>query len=106
MNDNKLALDTRLPSDKYPTKDITADQVFIEKPNGELTHVTFLPTSEMPDKTIFGNIDPLEGSPAREMAKNFADGDLLGEFGNRIKEERKFTNSQRQAEKIDLPEYE
>ena len=59
----------------------------------------------MPNKKIFGDIDPLEGSPAREMAKKLAQGDLLGEFAVKIREERKFTDSQKKAENIDLPEY-
>ena len=40
----------------------------------------------MPNKEIFGQIDPLEGSPARNMASKFMKGDMLGDFGDMIKE--------------------
>ena len=41
----------------------------------------------MPSKKIFGEMDPLEGSPAREMTNKLLSGDLpLGEF---IKKEDK-----------------
>ena len=49
--------------------------------------MAYLPVAEMPSKKIFGEMDPLEGSPAREMTNKLLSGDLpLGEF---IKKEDK-----------------
>ena len=50
--------------------------------------LTVLPTAEMPSKTIFGHIDPLEGSPARKMTEKMLKGDLLGDFAQAIRDER------------------
>lgn len=49
--------------------------------NGEPTKVCFLPVAEMPQEHIYGKLDPLEGSPAREMTKRMEAGELpLGDF--------------------------
>lgn len=61
----------------------------IKQPSGIKAPVTFLPVAEMPNKKIFGNIDPLEGSPAREMTKKLMAGGIpLGDFAEKLKKER------------------
>ena len=75
------ASDRRSPSQKYSAKDIKPEDVVVDKPDGLTAPVAFLPIAEMPSKKVFGNIDPLEGSPAREMTKKMMKGDLpLGDF--------------------------
>lgn len=86
MESNKL-IEDEPSSVKYPTKELEAKDYVIEKETGEKVPVTVLPTSEMPNKTIFGYKDPLEGSPAREMTRNMLKGDLLGSFIERIDDE-------------------
>ena len=69
------------PSDKYKTREIEKEEHSVVGLNGEPTTVCFLPVAEMPLKHIYGELDPLEGSPAREMTKRMEAGDLpLGEF--------------------------
>lgn len=80
MGDNTLVIDKRAPSEKFKLKDVKSDEVCIEKVNGEKIQVSFLPTSEMPTKQIFGAIDPLEGSPARLMSQNLMKGELMKDF--------------------------
>ena len=79
------------PSDKYKTKDVDQRTMKVEKMHGIMAPLTVLPTAEMPNKTIFGHIDPLDGSPARKMTEEMLKGDLLGEFAKVIREERKGT---------------
>ena len=43
--------------------------MFVESLSGEPAPVVILPVAEMPSKTVYGYMDPLEGSPAREMSK-------------------------------------
>ena len=86
MESNKLTVEVT-SSVQYPIKELEAKDYVIEKDTGETVPVTVLPTSEMPDKTIFGYKDPLEGSPAREMTRNMLKGDLLGSFIERIDDE-------------------
>ena len=43
--------------------------MFVESLSGEPAPVVILPVAEMPSKSVYGYIDPLEGSPAREMSK-------------------------------------
>ena len=74
MNDNKLLEDQRLPSEKFKVKEIEAESVYIEKESGEKAKIAYLPTSEMPNKEIFGKMDPLEGSPARDVTRKFTGG--------------------------------
>ena len=75
------------PSEKYKPKDIKPGDVVVDKPDGEHAPVAYLPVAEMPSKKIFGEMDPLEGSPAREMTNKLLAGDLpLGDF---IKKEDK-----------------
>ena len=45
--------------------------------------VTMLPVAEMPSKTIYGYLDPLEGSPARETSKSLKKSSLLGDFAEK-----------------------
>ena len=45
--------------------------------------VTMLPVAEMPSKPIYGNLDPLEGSPAREMSKRLKNSALLGDYAEK-----------------------
>lgn len=86
MNDNKLLDDKRLPSEKFKVKDVKPEEVFVEKTTGQLAKVAYLPTSEMPNKEIFGEIDPLEGSPTRETSKRYLNSGLLGDKSNDVKE--------------------
>ena len=86
MNDNKLLDDKRLPSEKFKVKDVKAEEVFVEKVTGQMAKVAYLPTSEMPNKEIFGAIDPLEGSPTRETSKRYLNSGLIGDMSNDVKE--------------------
>ena len=45
--------------------------------------VTMLPVGEMPSKVIYGYIDPLEGSPVREMSKKMKKSALLGDLAEK-----------------------
>ena len=74
------------PSNAYKTRDMTDDdKVVVKQPSGIKVPVTFLPVAEMPSKKIFGDIDPLEGSPAREMTKKLMSGDIpLGQFAEKL----------------------
>lgn len=60
--------------------------------NGNLTQVTFLPVAEMPVPKVYGYIDPLEGSPTKEMSKKLERGELpLGEYKARDDQNENFT---------------
>lgn len=77
----KEPTNTLSPSEKYKTREIEEEDRSVVGLNGELTKVCFLPVAEMPQLHIYGNLDPLEGSPAREMTKRLASGELpLGDF--------------------------
>lgn len=53
----------------------------VEGPNGEPAMVSFLSVGEMPPSQIYGEIDPLEGSPARVLTKRMETGIIpLGDF--------------------------
>ena len=62
----------------------------------------------MPNKEIFGAIDPLEGSPTRETSKRYLNSGLLGDKSNDVKElmgkdgdyqeEHKFPSPQKNTE--------
>ena len=67
--DDALTADNLLPSDKYKSRDIVPEEMFVESLSGEPAPVVVLPVAEMPSKTVYGYMDPLEGSPAREMTK-------------------------------------
>ena len=69
------------PSDKFPVRELESRDLAVEGLNGQMTQVCYLPVAEVPPKPIYGEIDPLEGSPAREMTKKLYRGELpLGKF--------------------------
>ena len=78
--DAGVSLGQKTASEKYQIKEVTAEDLVVENEYGVRAPVSFLPVSEMPNKQIFGEIDPLEGSPAREMTKKMLQGELpIGE---------------------------
>ena len=61
--DDALTGEKMLPSEKYPPREIDPEEMFVESLSGEKAPVVILPVAEMPSKTVYGYMDPLEGSP-------------------------------------------
>ena len=69
------------PSDKFPVRELNSNDMKVVGLNGQMTKVCYLPVAEVPPPQIYGMIDPLEGSPAREMTKKLHRGELpLGKW--------------------------
>ena len=81
--DYKLNSDEKTASEKFKPREVEAKDLLVEKFNGNVAPVTMLPVGEMPSKIIYGYIDPLEGSPVREMGKKMKKSALLGDFAEK-----------------------
>lgn len=76
MEEPDIPQNMKTPSEKYRPKDITEEDNIIEHENGAQARVAYLPVSEMPSKPVYGVMDPLEGSPSRELNNKMMSGQM------------------------------
>ena len=75
-----------LPSEKYKVRELNSEDLLEQGINGNIAKVSYLPVAEVPPKHIYGELDRLRGSPAREMTDKLDSGELpLGKFSPAIK---------------------
>ena len=83
-----------LPSEKYKARELTNEDMLEQGINGNVAKVSYLPVAEAPPKHIYGELDRLKGSPAREMTDKLENGELpLGKFSPAIKTDKSQSHS-------------